>query len=579
MNLSFPISPEQIRAGMGEVVTKIQEETGWNLERNLSDISITMGDASEFGSDFGTVRASDSIIFGSWVNQIVPETVSVNLFEFLIIRESISLFFEEKYLFSVLKEITDFFLNLMAISFLRKEYDKRALEIRLSNATSRFLFIAKEVTSEERLIFNKKHELLTLVISQTISIRLLRDTYFHFIEDTPFEEIDIEELLDYVLRYLSNSPEEVISPIRLNRRTLQVLEELVNLGFSGTTPQIAENLGINTASISRILNQIAVRYNAKFRVEKNYYKLGLHYHLIIIRLEIDNQESYSRIMVELEKIKYIYEIYSGLGNDYQYIYCVTLCPFIVAENLSSKLQRYQNSNIIISFDVKPTQNRIFQTALIDNEFSPTFNNYKKLISGEIPCKKLVTWDNSYFEEDISTQFSERDSNLLRFLSIYQSNGIVNYNYYKVFQAELKELLNDNELNTRNMQDCLTFMNRIRVSLLDQNLIDFRLQLTLTSMAVNEYLILKISCDPDEKKIHSLIERLSVFSWTVIHIGYEDIVFSIHGLNYSHPISKLVIKEIEDNGFKCEYFSVTSKVWRSVPFDTLYSYQDNRWFLE
>jgi len=578
MKLSFPISHEQIREGMEEVIEKIKEETGWDLARNLSDDTIELGEAPEYGQDFGSVRELKSIIFGSWADQIEPNTIRVNLFEFLIVRESISLFFEKKYLFSELKEITNFFLNLMAISFLRKEYDKRSLEIKLSTAKSRFLFIAKDVSNEEKLFYNKMYEILSLVISQTISIKLLRNTYFHFIEETPFDELDFEELLDYVIRYLSNSPEEIVSPLRLKNRTLQVLQKIAEFGFTGTSPQIAESLNINSSTISRELNQIATRYNAKFRVEKNFYQLGLQHHHIIIRLEKGKNNFNTEIMKVLESMRYIGEIYQGSNENLNYIYCVTLCPTIVADNLRSKLQKYQNNKTIQSFEVNTTMEKIYRITLISKDFKPTLTNYKKLLNDEISCIKLTTWKNSNFEQDVKVKFKPNEKNLIRFLGIYQSNGIGNYNFYKVFHAELNEFLIENGCDPRNQQECISFVNKIRNILLKRNLIDFRLQLSLTNTTLNDRLVIKIKCDSKDEKITSLLEQLSVFSLVVIYIGDKDVVFSVFGLDYQHPISKLLFEEIEKKGLEYDYFTMKLKVWRYVPFDKLFSFQDKKWYL-
>lgn len=579
MNLSFPISPEQIREGMKEIIERIKEETKWDTVRTLADVSISIGEAPEYGQFFGVTREPKSIIFGSWIDQITPNTIRFNQFEFLIVRESISFFFEEKYLFSELKEITNFFLNMTAISFLRKEYDRQSLEIRLTTAKSRFLFIAKDVTSEEKLFYNKMYEVFSLVISQTISIKLIRNTYYHFVEDTPFDELDYEEILDYFIRYLSDSPEEIISPIRLKNRTLQVLQKIVEFGFTGTTPQIAESLDINTSTISRELNQIAARYNAKFRVEKNFYKLGLHHYHTIIRLEKGNNNSITKIIEMFKSIRYFGEIYQGSNENLNYIYCISLCPEIVAENLRFKLKKYRKSNVILSFEVKPASNRIFRTALIGRDFKPSLVNYRKLMNNEISCLKLTTWKNTNFEQDVSVKFKPSDKNMLRFLGIYQSNGIVNFNFYKVNVAELNEFLEENGYNPRNQQECITFMNRIRNTLLKQKLIDFRLELTLTNKTLKDRLVIKIKCNPKDEKITSLLERLSVFSWILIFIGSEDVTFSVYGLDYKHPISKLLFEEIENEGFEYEYFSKRIKVWRNVPLGQLFSFQDKKWFLK
>jgi len=577
MNLSFPISPEQIREGIAGVIKEIKEKTNWSLERDLSDVSISLGEAPEYGQNFGTVREPSSIIFGSWLDLIEPNIPWFDNFEFLIIRESFAFFFHNEVLFGEIAEVIASFLNILSISYLRLKYDRRAMENKLSYARSRFLHFVDEVPNSKGLI-NTINELSFIVITQAISYQLIRSTLLHFIEDIQYEELDADELFDYILRYLSNSSEEIVSPLRLKERTLKILERVVELGFAGSICQIAESLGLVSSTISRELNQFATLYQAKFRVEKNFYKLGLHYHQIIIRFEKNNNDVTTKMIDELKSIQYIGEIYTGIGDKFSYVYCVTMCPYIVAENLSYKLQRYQKNNLISNFEVKPTKNKIFKTTLIGSDFRPNINNYKKLLSGEISCLKLKTWDNSRFEDDIASRFSANESKLLRLMSVYQSNGIVRYNDYKVFQTELLAFLEDNGYDPKKYQECISFLNDIRNILLDRHLIDFRLQLIPTSLSGADRVVLKINCNPEDPEILSLLERLSVFSYIVIYIGFEDVIFSVFGLNYLHPITKLLITEIEESGFELECFSMVSKVWRYVPLEKLYSYQDGKWFL-
>ena len=299
MNLSFPISPEQIREGIAGVIKEIEEETNWSLERDLSDVSISLGEAPEYGQNFGTVREPGSIIFGSWLDLIEPNIPWFDNFEFLIIRESFAFFFNNEVLFGEIAEVIASFLNILSISFLRLKYDRRAMENKLSYARSRFLHFVDEVPNSEGLI-NTINELSFIVITQAISYQLIRSTLLHFIEDIQYEELDADELFDYILRYLSNSSEEIVSPLRLKERTLEILETVVELGFAGSISQIAESLGLVSSTISKELNQFATRYLAKFRVEKNFYKLGLHYHQIIIRFEKDNNDVTTKMIDELK---------------------------------------------------------------------------------------------------------------------------------------------------------------------------------------------------------------------------------------------------------------------------------------
>ena len=578
MNLPSPISSEQIREEIAKIVEKIQEETKWDMKRNLTDVSISFGEAPEFGSDFGTVRMSDSIIFANWIENLIPDTFRFNILEFLIIREAFSFFFEAEVLFGNLLVVTEYLQNILAYAYLRKAYDRKSMEIKFTHVRSKFLFNPRNLSSEETRLHNKRYELISIVTTQSISYSLLFNSYLHFIEDLVDEEIDFEEILNYLIRYLSNSPLEIAAPIRLRRNSLSVLESLVNIGFDASTRDIANHLNLNHTTVNRELIKIASRYIAVFRVEKNFHKLGLNHHLIIIKYKNGDSSSTEEILDLLKSNRYIFEIYSGLGSNFNYVYCLTLCPYIVAENLIFKLRRFENKEIIEEFDVIPLKNRIFRSAFVEDSFSPSIANFKRLIDSELDCTKLVTFENTNFEEDSAYRFAFNEKKLLWLISAYQSNGIVHYNHFRGFTSELRNLLVENGQDWDDMASCIDFLNNIRRSLIEKKLIDFRLSLSISNLAVNEMLVVKIQCDPDDNRINSLLDKLNVFGGSVVHKGYDHIFLLVYSVHYQHPLAELIVDEFKTGGFDCEVFSVKNIVWRFVPLHDLYSFEDQKWLL-
>ncbi len=579
MNQTFPMSLKQIREEMKKVLEKIHEETKCDLVRNLSDVSITIGKAPEDDQDFGTVREPNSIVFGDWIEKLTPSTIQVNILEFLIIRAAFTFFIEEKTIFGRLSVITQYILNVLSFAYLRKAYDKKSVELKFVHIRSRFLFIPENLSRDERRLYNKKYELNTIVLKQSITFKLLLNTFLQFTEDILDEEIDFEEILDYLIRYLSNSPLEIAAPIRLKRTSLQVLEKLVDIGFQASTNDIANSLNLNQKTVFRELIRISSLYIASFRVEKNFYKLGLKHHLIIIKYSNQDSSTTEKILDSLKSNRYVFEIYSGGNSDFSYVYCLTLCPYIVAENLIYRLQRFVKEEIIVEFDVIPLKNRIFRSAFVKDSFQPSVANFSKLINGELKCTKLITWGNNNFEEENASRFTSNDKRLLWFMSLYQSNGIVNYNHYRGFTVELKEFLAANGFNWDDMQSGLDFLNKTRKTLLERKLIDFRLRLSLSHVAANESLIVKILCDPEDEKIKMVLDKLNIFGSSIVHQGYENLILSVFGLNYEHPLATLIIAELNKSGFDCEVFSVKNIVWRFVPLHKLYSFPDHKWLLK
>ncbi|HUT80128.1 MAG TPA: hypothetical protein VMZ29_02920 [Candidatus Bathyarchaeia archaeon] len=576
MNLTFHLTPEVIREGIKETIKEIKEESGWDLTRELSAVTIELGDAPEVGPKFGVVRTQDKLIFGNWLNDITPNYNKINTCEFLIIRESFDFFISSNILFKLEFELIDYILNLLACSFLRKKYEKASFGLKLNVLLFRFIIRHKEIDDKKKELIYKIDALLSNIISQEITYVLILNTFNHFVNESSDYELEIDEILDYLYRYIVKSPEEIVAPIYLRNITLQVLQKVVNLGFDATSVLLADTLDIDNTTITRELIKITNRYNAKFRVEKNFYKLGLYYYSIIIRLKSKNDETLSQVIDQLLKTKYIGEVYNGYNKDYLYIYIITLCPHIVADSLDNKLLKLQNKGLIHSFEVKPLKNRLFFTTLVEDKFTPSLDNYKKLLNNEIPCVKLLTWDNNRFSEDVPYSFTRNEKNLLQFISIYQSHILANPLSYLTFLSQLKEFLKENTIDINKLDETLGFLNKQRNLLVNNNLINFRLQLTISYLALDDMLIIKIDCDPETAKVKELLDKLAIFSWIAYNIALESVIIRIQGLNTEHKIVDFITDVITSYGFEYEVFNTNPKVWRFVPYADLYYFEGNLW---
>ncbi|GAG64331.1 unnamed protein product, partial [marine sediment metagenome] len=123
MKLEFPLTPEKIREGMEKVISSIQEETKWDLQRTLSDVTIKIGDAPEQGYTFGVNEVKNKLIFAKWINDVQPEITSRKIWEFIIIRESLSFFIKTELFEKGIDELTRLFLNFMAMAYHQRLYE------------------------------------------------------------------------------------------------------------------------------------------------------------------------------------------------------------------------------------------------------------------------------------------------------------------------------------------------------------------------------------------------------------------------------------------------------------------------
>lgn len=121
---SSSLTPEIIREKIKEIAEKIEQETSWSRERDLSTFKIELGEAPEYYESFGVRRQTKQIIFGEWLNRIEPKTVQKSFWEFIIVRESIALFFEDRFFNENIKQVTNFILNIGTFAYLKKNIQK-----------------------------------------------------------------------------------------------------------------------------------------------------------------------------------------------------------------------------------------------------------------------------------------------------------------------------------------------------------------------------------------------------------------------------------------------------------------------
>ena len=79
----------------------------------------------------------------------------------------------------------------------------------------------------------------------------------------------------------------------------KILYHLTQLGYDSTLNDIASLVGVDESIISKELKKLDSRFRAKWYIEKNWYKLGLHSYLLIIRFDqsLKNRELPGPFMV------------------------------------------------------------------------------------------------------------------------------------------------------------------------------------------------------------------------------------------------------------------------------------------
>ena len=567
-------SVSEIRYTISNLIQQIKEENNWGNYREIEKIKIEKGDAPEYFESFGVVRKNNKLIFGNWIDNIDPKAISDHLWEFLLIRESLSFFFNDEMLFGNKDYLTNIFLNIIALSYLQEKVPDSAKDIKFFPIQSRFLLPPNKDDENQSEFFAKIGSLIE-IINQGTTYKMLYNTFINFVEDVPTEEIDIYEVINDVYRYLSNKPEEIAAPIALKENTTNVLSELVKSGFNTSTPELAKILGANQSTIARQLAKISSKFYARWRLEKNYDKLGLHSYIVLIRIPFSNENQLDFISEEMLKVSYIQQYYEGKGDENFYQYSIFHCPHIVANRIESKLEKLARNKIILSYEVKEVFDRIFSTTIVNKAFKPTINNFKQLLNKKIPYKRILLFDKEHHKNRSVDTFDEKDMPLFKFISIIISKTTSKYGLFGTHYQQLIEFFEENKLDLNNQPECLTFVNRLQNLAFERGLFDYRFNISLSGTANSDLLVIRLIEDSNKESIEELLEKLSCFGWVFLGKTLNEYFLHILGPNYTHPLVELIEKIIEEKKIKFEFFSVKVKKFRFVDFSSLYDFQSRK----
>ncbi len=563
---------------MEKVLSSIIEETKWDLQRQLSDIIIEIGDAPEFGFTFGVKRDNNKIIFANWLDTIQPELTKRKFSEFITIRESMLLFFSTTLQEESILEVSNLFVNIMALTYLQKKYEGKSFESEFQILKAKILYPPDKDPMTSFYPIAEIDSLLTTIVNQNITYKLIFNTFMHFIEDIPYEAIDSEELINDFSRYLSSSPEEMVAPIQFKDSTIIVINELINIGHNSTAVAIGRNLQMNHSTVTKHLTKIVSRYNASWRKELNWQALGLHTYLLLIKLDKNKVSEREELAKDLLKNRYIFELFDGEDNDYNYLYSVIHCPHSIIDNLSFRLDKFVNDKMIFSFELKPIQNKLYRTSFVHPKIKPTISNFDKLINNKLPIQKFILWNS---KEKFSSESKEEivfDQRLLEFLSILISKSIITKGYYGVWMSELNAFLLNNNIDPNDTLEATNFFNKLQNEALEKGLLDYRISISPSILNSHDQLMIILKCDPNSDSIIRLVDSLSVFGWIVILNSYEELYLSINGLNYKDSTSDLISKILEEKEIEFSMLSIKSCLLRYVPYIDLYDFEKKKWIL-
>ncbi|MHA1124597.1 MAG: hypothetical protein ACTSO7_05100 [Candidatus Heimdallarchaeota archaeon] len=574
MKLDFPLTPDSIREGIQEIVADVLEETKWELKRNPTKTKIKIGTAPEYGELFGVKRDKGKLAFGKWINDLEPEYVFEAILEFLIIREALAHFFTDDVLYGEMSSLTNIVLNIASMSYYQEIHKTKTINIKLSLFRRR-LFSDKENTPEYIETYKKVNPLIISVLSENVIYNLIINSYLYFITD--IDEFDFDDILDSLTRYLAKTPEEIIFPIYLKENSSNILANLTTLGYDSTLEDVASRVGVDESIVSKELKKFDSKFRAIWTIEKNWFKLGLHSCIVIIRFDKTLKKNRDKMIEFLKTNHYLSEIFIGENDEYTFVYSVFHTSHFISEHLAARLARFKNEGSITSFLLNSITERIFTTSLLYEKHPPTLATYKKLLSGVIPYKNLQLWSSNNFDDKTAISFDIKDKTLLRFLTFFRKKSITSYDLFSVFLTGFNEFLEENNINPNNMTESVAFFKNNENQAKKRKLIDYRLSITVSDLNYVDSLVIKINLNPDEELSLKIMNKFAIFSSSILK-SYTEFYIIIPGLTFDHFLTDLIRDQLKQDNIEYEIFPIKSTFVRNIGYHKLYDFNSKKWAL-
>ncbi|MHA1187885.1 MAG: hypothetical protein ACTSSK_13610, partial [Candidatus Heimdallarchaeota archaeon] len=515
------------------------------------------------------------IEFGKWINDLTPDYVYEAILEFLIIREAMAHFLTDEVLFGELSSLTNLILNIVSMSFYQEMHKTKTLNIKLSLFRTRLL--TQEANSSNFVeIYNKITPLIDSVLKSNVSYILIIKSYLYIIED--IDEIDEDEILQAITRYLAKTSEELIFPIYLKENQKKILYHLSQLGYDSTLNEIASLVGVDESIISKELKKLDSRFKANWFVEKNWLKLGLHVYLLIIRFDHSLRNNRAKMLDYLNTNSYFYDIYTGENEGFTYVYSVFQSSHFISERLASRLEKFQKEKSITSFDLKSITSRNFSTTVLNEPSTPTEDFYKKLITGKVPHEKIMLWSSDRFDDKNPESLESKDYVLLKFLSFVKNKSITSYDVFGVFLTGFNDFLEENGVDPNDMVKSVAFFKQNENLAKKRKLTDYRLVITLTDLAIEGSLVVRIKLNPEEKISQEILNKLLIFNFEIILNSYNDFFIIIGGLKFDHFVTKLIKDLLAKYDVDYEIFSIKNAIYKNIPYYNLYDFNSKKWAL-
>ncbi|MBD3189937.1 MAG: hypothetical protein GF308_04810 [Candidatus Heimdallarchaeota archaeon] len=529
--------------------------------------------------NFGVERTSSKLFFNYWFLELRKIEKKALLY-FLFVKESLMHFISCQDQYS---DFCDAIINIIAILFL-KEY------LGLSSINHRIITIIRSRIYSKDIGGKSYHfwdTLLILLLRNEISFEVVFNKFYSLyqrnLRPSSKEVKLIDEFNEWVKKTISRG-EEVIAPIFLSKRFLQIVKYLLDLGYDDSSSSAIANLmDVHENTIRNALRELMTLIQIFWFPNLDLSKINLHSYLF--KITPSPETNIQKMGEFLLQNPYIQELFKGQTEDDIPIYYSStfICPHLVSEQLREQLEHWKYEGLVVDYSLQLIRHRHHYSSVTTTPLNPTLQNFSKLILADNCFLNVTKLTLRQEQKDFSMEFDDTvpsvDYNLLYFLSIIRCRYPLKARY-GVWVDEFYKLCKHNNISPSNISAQMNFINQLEIRARRKKLLHYSLTLRSFSF-LSDVLVIEIPLDPhyNKEKLLALIDRLRVFSWLAVLQLYDRWLISLPGISCQHPIAQLLKKIIQNKGFLPKLFTINSISYRPIPYHKLYNFDSNKWLLK
>ncbi len=567
---------EKTEIEISETLNSLSKEIIPLLSISLKKPAIDNGFKWAFGEvlmdnspSFGLYHTEEKIIVANWILDLQHNTKRYLLILFLI-KGSIKHFIKLNY-----SEEDEAILNIISIVLLTDVLGINTLDNPMLSALRAKIY-SEEIAGVSLMYWDN---LLILLISKDIPFTIVFDEFFVLLNDDSKSNPEKVKLFFQWVISTTVKEEDVISPIYTNKKLIDLIETLFELGYEkSSTSIIAKKDKLSQKTITKRFKALNENYSTHWNASINYEEMNLHNYFVKITTMKDI--FVQKINSLLLTIPYLKSLYNGYGDESRIIYSPSLiCPHIISEQLRARLRKMKDSGLISDYTIQLVREKYRYFAITNFPYNPKPSTFMKLINhGDQHLKKFTfSHEKRSSVIPISDKPVVLDYNLLYFLSVLtgkyllQARYAVNINEFKKFCLEKNISMTDIKSQTD-----LLYQYELRAR--RKGLLSFTLFMRNFRRFGSDVLVFELPI-VDEKmngKLQTIIDKLRIFAFMGQINLYDRVAFQIPGISHQHPLQKIIEEVLTEAHFSPSFYTIKLHKSKYVPLHELYDYDNQKW---